>query len=119
MQTPLTRCIPAPHGVEGPCWGDHLRRRANRMGRVIEAFLQERSPATAAFVAEWENPTKWPKELKSFGYRFEKHNEDHDPLCIDAEASIRSPTYVTTVNVTLAIRKALRRYLCIEPAESL
>ena len=96
-----------------------LRRRANRMGRVIDAFLQERARATAAFVEEWENPTKWPKELKSLGYRFEKHNEDHDPLCISAEASIRSPTYTTTVNVTLAIRKALRRYLGIEPAEPL
>lgn len=96
-----------------------FRRRANRMGRVIEAFLHERAPATAAFVAEWENPTKWPKELKSLGYRFEKHNEDHDPLCIDAEASIRSPTYMTTVNVTLAIRKAMRRYLGIEPANPL
>jgi hypothetical protein len=89
------------------------------MGHVIESFLQERAPATAAFVAEWENPTKWPKELKSLGYRFEKHNEDHDPLCINAEASIRSPTYTTTVNVTLVIRKALRRCLGIEPAEPL
>ncbi len=96
-----------------------FRRRTNGMGRVIEAFLQELPPTTVDAIAARENPTKWPKELKSLGYRFEKHKEDHDPLCIDAEASIRSPTYMTTVNVTLAIRKALRRYLGIEPAEPL
>ena len=94
------------------------RQRAHRLGRVIDAFLRQGPPATSnlAFVTEWENPTKWANELKSLGYRFEKHNEDHDALCIAAEASIRSPLFTTTINVTLAIRKALRRYLGIEPA---
>jgi len=96
-----------------------FRRRDSELGRVIEAFLSERPSTLVAFVTEWENPTKWPKELKSFGYRFEKHNEDHDPLCIDAEASVRSSTHMTTVNATLAIRKTLRRYLGIEPAKPL
>jgi hypothetical protein len=38
-----------------------------------------------------------------------------DPLCIAAEAALRSPVFKTTINPTLAIRKALRRYLGIEP----
>jgi hypothetical protein len=92
-----------------------FRQRASRLGRVMEAFLQGPPPANLTFVAEWENPTKWPKELKSLGYRFEKHNDHHDPLCIAAEASTRSPLFTTTINVTLAIRRALRRYLGIEP----
>jgi hypothetical protein len=96
-----------------------VRRRASGLGRVIQAFLQELPPTTVDAIAAWENPTKWPKELKSLGYRFEKHNEDHDPLCIAAEASISSPLFTTTINVTLAIRKALRRYLGIQPAEPL
>jgi hypothetical protein len=96
-----------------------LRRRAYPMGRVIDAFIRQLPPTTVEAVAEWENPTKWTKELKDLGYEYEKHDEDHDPLCIAAEASIRSPLFTTTINVTLPIRKALRRYLGIEPAEPL
>jgi len=96
-----------------------FRRRDSELGRVIEAFLSERPSTLVAFVTEWENPTKWPRELKSLGYSFEKHNHDDDPLCIAAEASTCSPLFTTTINVTLAIRKALRRYLGIEPANSL
>jgi hypothetical protein len=96
------------------------RRRGYGLGRVMDAFLRQGPPMSSnlVFVTEWENPTKWANELKSLGYRFEKHNEDHDPLCIAAEASIRSPVFTATINVTLAIRKALRRYLGIESAEA-
>ena len=47
------------------------RQRAYRLGRVIDAFLRQGPPITStlAFVTEWENPTKWAKELKSLGYR--------------------------------------------------
>jgi hypothetical protein len=38
------------------------------------------------FVADWEEPTKWRKELKSLNYEYEKHDTHTDPLCIDAEA---------------------------------
>jgi hypothetical protein len=68
------------------------------------------------FVEDWEEPTKWRKELKSLKYEYEKHDADNDPLCIEAEAAARSPLFKTTINITLAVRKALRRYLGIEPA---
>jgi hypothetical protein len=91
---------------------------APRMGRVVEKFLGERSPRFLKAVSDWEDPTRWSKTLKNLGYRFEKHNEERDPLCLAAEASIRSPLLTTSVNVTLAIRKALRRYLNIETPAS-
>lgn len=38
------------------------------------------------FVAEWENPLKWTKELKLLDYKFEKHETDNDPLRLTADA---------------------------------
>jgi hypothetical protein len=94
-----------------------FRQRAHRMGRVIDAFVQELPPTVVDAFEEWENPTKWDKEFKLLGYKYEKHDKDDDPLCIAADAAVRSPLFKTTINVTLTIRKALRRYLGIEPAE--
>jgi hypothetical protein len=67
------------------------------------------------YVRDLPDPNRWSKEYKALGYKYEKHNEDHDPLCIAAQASLNSPTITTTVNVSLTIRKALRRYLNVEP----
>jgi hypothetical protein len=69
-------------------------------------------------VAKWENPTKWADRLdpRFLNYKFENHDAEDDALCRAAEVAARSPTFKTTINVTLAIRKALRRYLGIEPA---
>jgi hypothetical protein len=66
------------------------------------------------FVADSEEPTKWRKELQSLGYEYEKHDPDTDPLCIEAEATARSPLFKTTINITLALQKALRRLIGIE-----
>jgi len=93
-----------------------FRRRVQRMGRVIDGFLRDRPPKFLDFIGQWESPAKWPKQLESLGYRFEPHNENRDPLCAAADASVRSPLFTTTINVTLAIRSALRRYLNLEPA---
>jgi hypothetical protein len=95
-------------------------RRDNFAGGAIERIVQElRRDGLINFVAEWEDPTKWAKklikELHRFGYRFEHHESKTDPLCMAAEAAIHSPIFKTTINPTLAIRKALRRYLGIEP----
>jgi hypothetical protein len=95
-----------------------FRRRVHRLGTVIEAFAQEMSPRITEFVAEWENPTRWPKDLNALDYKYEKHDTDDDPLCMAAETAARSPLFKTTVNISLALRKALRRYLGIEPTES-
>jgi hypothetical protein len=48
--------------------------------------------------------------------QYEDHGSDGDPLVIAAETTARSPHFKMTVNVTLAVRKALRRFLGIEPA---
>jgi hypothetical protein len=89
------------------------RRRVRRLGRVIEEFVL---PSNLAAAAEWENPTAWSKDLKNLGYEFEKHDEDDDTLCTAAQACRLGSLFTTTINVTLTIRKALRRYLDMEPA---
>jgi hypothetical protein len=65
-------------------------------------------------VAAWEEPTKWTRELNSLGYSFERHDDD-DPPRATAAATVNSSLFTMTVNVSLAIRRALRRYLGIEP----
>jgi hypothetical protein len=95
-------------------------RRDQFAGGAIERMAQElRGDGLIRVIAEREDPAKWTKksikELHRFGYRFEHHEGTADPLCIAAEAAVRSPVFKTTINPTLAIRKALRRYLGIEP----
>ena len=66
------------------------------------------------FVADWEQPTKWREELEALGYEYEKHDTDTDPLRKDAEAAAKSPLLKTTINVSLAVRRGLRRAIGIE-----
>lgn len=66
------------------------------------------------FIAEWENPIKFSKELKLLGYKYEKHDANGDPLIVAGEAAVRSPVSKVTVNISLAIRKALRLYLGLD-----
>jgi hypothetical protein len=65
--------------------------------------------------AKWQ--VNWADKinLRYLDYHYEKHDADDDPLRLAAEAAIRSPLFKTTFNVTLAVRKALRRYLGIDP----
>lgn len=88
-------------------------KRVPRLGPVIRAFAS--TPQILATVAAWENPIPWSKELDRLGYKYEKHDEDDDPLCLAAQACARNPLFTTTINVTLAIRTALRRVLGMEP----
>jgi hypothetical protein len=91
-------------------------RRDQFAGGAIERMAQEmRGPGFINFIAEYEDPSKWLKELHGLGYRFENHDGEADVLCVAAESAVRSPILRTTVNVTLAVHKALRRYLGIEP----
>ena len=95
-------------------------RRDQFAGGAIERIAQElRGAGLITIIAEREDPSKWTKksikELHRLGYRFEHHKAKTDPLSIAAEAAVRSPVFKTTINPTLAIRKALRRYLGIEP----
>jgi hypothetical protein len=67
-------------------------------------------------VAELEKPTKSTKELRSLGYEYERLSAD-DPLRRAAEATVRNPLSTTTVNISFAIRRAIRCYLGIEQIE--
>jgi hypothetical protein len=104
-------------GARFVAWFPFLRR--NRItGGAVGELARELLPARQFidFVADWEEPSKWRKELKSLNYEYEKHDTHTDLLCIEAEAAARSPLFKTTINITLAVRRALRRYLGIEPA---
>ncbi len=91
--------------------------RAQFAGSLIAELAKERLPAGARlidFVVGWEDPTPWSKDLRLLGYTYEKHDFDQDPLRLAAAAAARNPVFKTTINVSLAIRKALRLYLDIE-----
>ena len=91
-------------------------RRDQFAGGAIERIAQEvRGPGFIQFIADYEDPAKWLKVLHRLGYRLENHDSEADPLCVAAQSAVRSPNFKTTVNVTFAVRKALRRYLGIEP----
>ena len=98
-----------------------IQRRNQFAGGAIERIAEKlRGAGLIRVIAEREDPSKWTKEsikqLHRLGYQFEHHKAKNDPLSIAAEAAVRSPVLKTTINPTLAIRKALRRYLGIEPA---
>jgi hypothetical protein len=95
-------------------------RRDQFTGGAIARIAQElRGDGLIRIIADWEDPSKWAKEtakeLDRYGYQFEHHESKADPLCIAAEIAVRSPVFKSTINIALAIRKALRRYLGIEP----
>jgi hypothetical protein len=88
-----------------------LHRRRPLLGSAIEQLA--RDLLSDRFVESWETPN--PKELSRLGYQYEKHAGENDPLRLAAAATVRSPLFCSKVNVGLAIRKALRRYLYLEP----
>ena len=66
-----------------------------------------------SFTAKWEPPSAWSDRLDRdfLAYKYENHDAEDDPLRVTAKATARSPVFKSTINITLAIRKALRRYL--------
>jgi hypothetical protein len=54
-------------------------------------------------------------DAKFLHYRHENHDSADDPLKLMAHSTAQRPLSTTTINITLAIRLALRRYLGIEP----
>jgi len=69
-------------------------------------------------LAKWQDPRRSADRIdpRFLEYKFEDHSAKKDALGLAAEAAVRSPLFETTINVSLAIRKALRRYLGLEPA---
>jgi hypothetical protein len=95
-----------------------LHRKSQFAGCGIEKLAREFGrESLAEAVAAWEDPGRWSRELNLLGYSYEEHASEDDPLRAAAEAAVSSPLFTATINVSLAIRKALRRYLGIEPAE--
>jgi hypothetical protein len=72
------------------------------------------------FTAKWNQPSAWSNRVNPnfLAYKYENHEAEDDPLRITAEATASSPLFKSTINITLAVRKALRRYLGVEPAAS-
>jgi len=97
-------------------WLPFLRRDQFAGGAIARIAQEARGASFVKFIAEYEDPSKWLKQLHGLGYRFENRDGATDPLCVTAESAVRNPIFKTTVNVTLAVRKALHRYLGIEPA---
>ena len=93
-----------------------FRRRNQITGGAIGEMARGLLPyyRFVDFVAEWSEPTKYREELKSLNYECEEHDTDTDSLCVEAEATARSPLFKTAINITLALQKALRRLIGIE-----
>ena len=83
-----------------------------RIARLAEQLLPYRNLTT--FIADWEDPDKAVRGLQQIGYAYEYHAVG-DPLRRGAEASARNFSFKTVVNVSLALKKAVRCYLDLEP----
>jgi hypothetical protein len=86
------------------------------VGCGIEKLAAALRPNPAQAYAAWEDPKLWSRELKALGYTYEERAKD-DPLRGAAAAAIETPLFTMRVNLSLAIRKALRRYLGIDAEE--
>lgn len=85
------------------------------VGSAIDALARDvLSCRFVEYVEAWER--SHPQELKRIGYQCEDHAGQEDSLRLAAAATARSAVFCTQVNVSLAIRTALRRYLRLEPA---
>lgn len=96
-----------------------FHRQFQFTGSATREYVQSLLPHEISdFIAKWKDPHTWPNRLDPgfLNYKYEDHDADGDLLRLAAEATARSPLFKTTINVTLAIRKALRRYLSIELA---
>jgi hypothetical protein len=65
---------------------------------------------------KWGDPENAADQLSPayLEYTFEDHSAPNDPLKLAAATAFRSPTSKLSVDVSLVIRKALRRYLGVE-----
>jgi hypothetical protein len=48
-------------------------------------------------------------------HHYEPHHDETDPLMREARAAAQRPVFKTSINISLALRLALRRYLGLEP----
>jgi hypothetical protein len=88
--------------------------KGSRIARLAQQFLPHHELTT--FIAQWEDPSKAVAGLRELGYAFEHHNAG-DPLRAAADVTARNWRCKTVVNVSLALRTALRCYLGLQPKE--
>ena len=102
-------------GTRFVCWFPFHQQ--TQLGSATKEIAQALLPHKIDdFIPKWEDAWFDRLDPDFLDFKYENHDADGDPLSIAAEATARSPLFKTTVNVTLAVRKALRRYLGIEPA---
>ena len=103
-------------GTSYVAWYPFLAQQRYFPGAIKELQRILHPRTMREYVAKWSS-LELPDEIDPgfLNYHYEKHDTDDDPLCIEAEATARSPLFKISVNLTLAIRKALRRYLGIDP----
>jgi len=98
---------------------------SDRRDRVIGTAMEELSrqllpnPRFVDWVADYEHPDKARAGLHRLGYKYEKHDESNDPLRLAAADAVRNAIVKVTLNPSLAVRRALRRYLGLEPIAEL
>lgn len=92
-------------------YGD-LRREGTQFVSWYPFHLEKGYVSTADEIARYP----YRPDPKFLDYTFEDHPKKDDPLRALADDAAKSPVFMTSVNITLAIRKALRRYLGIDPA---
>jgi hypothetical protein len=74
--------------------------------------------STDADVApKWQDPGSPANRIDPdfLNYQYEPHDGETDRLMLEARAAAQRPVFKTAINLSLAIRLALRRYLGIEP----
>ena len=81
-------------------------------GHTTAIFLTD-----ADVAPKWEDPRSQANRIdpKFLNYRYERHDGETDPLMREARAAAQRPVFRTSINISLAIRLALRRYLGLEP----
>jgi hypothetical protein len=99
------------------CWW-RAHQEYKRVEEVVDQSLAQPShPDLGEFIGKWLHPDLTSERVDPafLGYEYEDHDAADDPLRISATTAVRNPVFKTTVNISLAIRLALRRYLGIEP----
>jgi hypothetical protein len=92
-------------------------------GTVFVSWWPFQSHSSAMFSTDadvapkWEDPRSSANRIdpKFLNYRYERHEDETDPLRREARAAAERPVFKTSINITLALRLALRRYLGLEP----
>ena len=75
-----------------------------RSKRLADELLSHRF---VDFVAQWENPLRWPTELDLLNYKVEQLT-DTDPLRKAAQAAANSPDLNPRFDISLALWRPLR-----------